>query len=218
MFRKSRQVGRVHRSDLRSAVFGLPRILLGLALLPVACATASLPRPEVMERARFVQSYSARLGVRLNGPSLRARTRVLLAFRRPDALRIELPGPAGVRLLAVTRNGVLAAVFPQQRAVFKSTATPADLGALLGVSLAPSEVIDLLVGVPSSRLRRYQAAWGPLVPRKVETELPDGARLTLTVEQPELDAAIAEAAFDEPPHAGYRSIDAEEARRIWSSR
>jgi hypothetical protein len=193
-------------------------VLLALTLLPAACATVAPPRPEVAERARLVQSYSARLAVRLNGPSLRARTQLLLAFRRPDSLRIELPGPGGLRLLAVTRDGALAAVFPRERAVFRSTATPADLEALLGVSLSPSEVIDLLVGIPSPRLRRYQAAWGPVVPRKLETELPDGAHLTVTVEQPEVDAAIAEAAFEEPPHAGYRSIDVDEARRLWSSR
>lgn len=193
-------------------------MVCAVAWQAIGCATASLPRPELVERARGVRSYSARLGVRLSGPTLKARTQVLVAFRRPDALRLELPGPAGVRLLAVTRDGVLAAVFPQERAAFKGAATPAELEALLGVALSPPEVIDLLVGCPSPRLRRYRAVWGPVVPRKVEAELPDGAQLTLTVEQPEIDGAIPEAAFEEPPHAGFRSVDADEARRLWSAR
>jgi hypothetical protein len=171
-----------------------------------------------VERARGARSYSARLRVRLSGPTLKARTQVLVACRRPDALRIELPGPGGLRLVAVTRDGTLSAVFPQERAVYSGAATPADLEALLGVGLSPPEVIDLLVGTPPPRLRRYRAAWGPVVPRKVEAELPDGAELTLTIEQPEIDAPIPDTAFEEPPHAGYRGVDALEARRLWSAR
>ena len=40
------------------------------------------------------------------------------------------------------------AVFPAERAVFAAPATP-ELDALVGVALAPEELIDLLVGVPS---------------------------------------------------------------------
>ncbi|HYU42626.1 MAG TPA: hypothetical protein VEQ84_10785 [Vicinamibacteria bacterium] len=164
-------------------------------------------------------SYSARLGVSLRGPELRARTRVLLAFRRPDALRIELPGPAGARLIAVARAQRLWAVFPAERAVYQGAARAEDLASLLGVALAPSEVMDLLTGVPSARLRAYRARWGAALPRQIEATLPDGARLQATVEDVEAPAtALGDSAFDEPPHEGYRTIDADQARSLWSGR
>jgi hypothetical protein len=192
--------------------------LAGLALLGAACATVSPPPPGVAERARAVSSYSARLKVSLRGPDVRARANVLLAFRRPDALRIELPGPSGARLLAVTRGGSLTAVFPADRAVFESAATPDTLEALLGVSLAPDEVMDLLVGAPSARVGAYKARWGAALPREIEARLADGARLKLAVEEPVTGAALPELAFEPPPHDGYRRVDVGEARRLWSAR
>jgi hypothetical protein len=141
--------------------------LAGLALLCGACATLPPPPPEVAAHARAAESYSASLKVSLRGPELRARTRVLLAFQRPDSLRIELPGPSGARLVAVTRGGSLAAVFPGQRALFEGDATPATLSALLGVSLSPAEVMDVLVGAPPATVQEYKARWGPALPREI---------------------------------------------------
>jgi hypothetical protein len=192
--------------------------LAGLAFLGTACATVTLPAPEVAERARKSETYSASLRVSLHGPELRARTRVLLAFRRPDSLRIELPGPMGARLVAVTRGGALHAVFSGERAVFEGAATPETLEELLGVSLSPGEMMDLLVGTPSGRVRDYTARWGTALPREIEARLPDGARLKVTVEEPVTGASLPELAFEPPPHDGYRQIDAAEARRLWSAR
>jgi hypothetical protein len=143
---------------------------------------------------------------------------VLLAFRRPDALRLEIPGPVGPRLVAVTRQGRVVAVFPGERAVFESAATPEALDALVGVPLRPEELIDLLVGVPSPRLVSYRAQWGALLPRQIEAVLPDGARLVAKVEEAEKDASLPEAAFAAPAHEGFRAIPADEARRMWSTR
>ncbi len=154
----------------------------------------------------------------MKGPALRARTRALVAFQRPDALRIESPGPTGARLVAVARGGALAAVFPGDRAVFLGDATPAELDALLGVGLAPEEVIDLLVGVGSPRLRSYRVRWGSALPAQIEATLPDGSRLEAKVEDAEAGLALPPAAFAEPPHAGYRRVSAEEARRLWGAR
>ncbi|HEY2944422.1 MAG TPA: hypothetical protein VGN09_18455 [Vicinamibacteria bacterium] len=169
-------------------------------------------------RARGTVSYSARLRVSLKGPGLRARTPALVAFRRPDGLRIEVPGPAGPRLVAVASGGRLVAAFPGERAVYTGEARAAQLEALLGVALEPSEVMDLLVGIPSPRLKRYVAAWGPALPRRIEATLPDGGTLKATVEEPEVGAVLLDAVFAEPPHEGYRSVDAEEARSLWSGR
>jgi hypothetical protein len=191
---------------------------VALALLAGGCATAALPPPAVREEARSAPTYSGRLRISLKGPALRARTRALVAFRRPDALRIEIPGPTGARLVAVAREGALAAVFPGDRAVFLGAATPAELDALLGVGLAPEEVIDLLVGVGSPRLRSYRARWGPALPAQIEATLPDGSRLEARVEDAEAGLPLPPAAFAEPPHPDYRRVSAAEARRLWGAR
>jgi hypothetical protein len=192
-------------------------IPLAAGSLITACVRPSfIPPADVVERARSAASYNGRLRVSLDGPDLRARTAVLVAFERPDALRVEVPGPSGARLIAVARGGTLTAVFPAERAVFEGEATPAGLAQLLGVSLAPAEVMDLLVGAQPSRVRGYSARWGPALPRHVEATLPDGGRLKVAVEDAEAGRALPSEAFAPPRHEGYRSVDAAEARQLWS--
>jgi len=197
----------------------LPWKLAAVALLTGACASAPVRPPAgVAERARASRTYSAELRATLKGASLRGRARVIVAFARPDSLRVEVPGPTGARLVAVARGGKLAAVFPADRALFEAAADAQSFDALLGIALAPDEMMDLLVGVSSPRLRAYKARWGAAVPREIEATLPDGSRFIAKVEAPELDAALPAEAFREPAHPGYRAIDAEEARRLWSPR
>jgi len=154
--------------------------------------------------------------VSLRGDSLRGRSWTLVAFRRPDALRIEIPGPTGARVLAVAAAGRLTAVFPGDRAVFTGDATRGALERLLGVGLRPEEVIDLLIGLAPPDVTGYRASWGPRVPERVKARLPDGARLDLEIEDPRPGAELPDAAFEEPPHPGYRVVDAAEARSLWS--
>jgi hypothetical protein len=169
-----------------------------------------------VQQAADTAAYSAELRVRLRGPRLRARTRALVAFRRPDALRVEIPGPTGARLVAVANGGRLWAVFPGERAVFSGPAAAPDLESLLGVALAPAEVMDVLVGRRPASVRAYEARWGERLPRSIQATLPDGARLQVDVKEPLLEPDLPEAAFLEPPHDGYRAVDAEEARRLWT--
>lgn len=194
---------------------GAPAAVLALA----ACAPPPPPpSPEVVARAAQLRSYSSQLKVSLSGPQGRGRLRVLLAFRRPDALRIEVPGPAGARLIAVARGPDLVAVFPADRAAFLGQTSAADMDALLGVSLTPAEVMDLLVGIPPPRLRASRVRWGTTLPREVKATLPDGARLTVVVEDASGDVTIPEGAFEAPPREGYRVVDADEARELLSGR
>lgn len=193
--------------------------VLALALALTGCAGRwTVPDPTVAAAAAGTTTYSARLRISLDGPTLRARTPVLLAFRRPDALRIEVPGPAGPRVVAVASEENLWAVFPSERAFFSGRATEADFEALLGVALTPGEVIDLLVGRPAPRLRAYEARWRGALPARIAATLPDGGRLTVTVDEAEAGAVLPAAAFAEPPHAAYRTIGAAEARRLWGGR
>ena len=202
------------RAAARAAV---PLALAALTL--AACASVPVPPPaDVARRAAAARTYSGRLRVSLKGPELRGRTAALLGFRRPDALRIEIPGPAGARLLAVAQGDALTAVFPAERAVFRGRATADGLQDLLGVALSPAEVMDLLLGTPSPRVRDYRARWGPSLPRELAATLPDGGRLKVTVESVTLDPDLPDAAFAEPAHEGYRAVDAAEARRLWGAR
>ncbi len=191
------------------------RRALALALLLGACRSLSLPPPEVAERARATESLSGRLRVSLRGPQARGRATVLLAFRRPDALRVEVPGPSGPRLTIVARGQRLLATFPHDRAYWESEATAQGLEALLGVALTPSEVMDLLVGVPPASVRDYRASWGALLPRKLTASLADGARLTVVVEEAEVGGVLSPQAFEDPPRAGFRPLGNEEVRDLW---
>jgi hypothetical protein len=188
------------------------------ALLLASCATVRVPPPDVAARSRTARSYSGRLRVKLEGRELRARATVLLAFARPDGLRIEVPGPGGLRLVAVARGGELAAAFPADRAVYTGPADAAGMEALLGVALAPVEVMDLLVGAPSARLARNEVRWGRTLPRRIDAWLTDGSRLQVTVEEAEIDVDLPASAFQPPPSRGYRPVDAQEARGLWGRR
>jgi hypothetical protein len=195
----------------------LRELLLPALLAAGGCAAPlAVPPAAVVEQARKVASYTARLDVSLKGKDVRARTRVLAGFRRPDALRIEVPGPAGARLVAVAAGDRLWAVFPSERAIYTGAARAADFEQLLGLALAPAEVMDLLTGVRSPRLLSYEARWGAALPRRIDATLPDGARLRVTVEDPDTSPTLGDDAFREPAHEGYRALTGEQARALWS--
>jgi outer membrane lipoprotein-sorting protein len=192
--------------------------LAGIALHASGCASAKLPGPEIAARARATATYSASVRFSVSGADLRGRGRALLAFERPDRLRVEVPGPTSLRLVAVIRGSSLLAVFPSDRAVFRDAATATALQALFGLSLAPGEIMDVLVGAPPPSLRSYRARWGAELPRSIDATLADGTRLKLEVESADRDVRIPEAAFEAPPHDGYRDVDTAEARSLWGSR
>ncbi|HJS58417.1 MAG TPA: hypothetical protein VKA01_09980, partial [Vicinamibacteria bacterium] len=122
------------------------------------------------------------------------------------------------RVVAVARSGRLHAVFPASHASFQADATTASFESLFGIALEPAEVMDLLVGVPSPRLRAYEVGWGADLPRTIVVTLPDGGRLKVQVDEAETGIDLAERAFEAPPSVGYREVDANEARRLWSAR
>ena len=192
----------------------MKRVALLVAGLTAGCAPTLAPRPGAPERARAARTYSATLRVSLASPTLRGRARALMAFARPDSLRLEVPGPAGARCIAVARGPSLVAVFPAERAVWRGAATAPEMEALLGVRLTPVELMDVLVGVGGPRLVAYRASWGDALPRRIEATLEDGTRLTATIEAADLEPDLPPAAFDEPESTGFRVVLAAEARRL----
>lgn len=189
-----------------------------LALVAAACATARPPAPGVAETARAVASWSGSLRVSVRGQELRGRSHALVAFRRPDAMRIEIPGPSGARLVAVAHAGRLTAVLPAERARLESAAGPGDFEDLLGIALSPPELMDLLLGVAPAAARRYEADWGPRLPRRVKSELADGTRIDARIDDAETGVDLPAAAFDPPACNDCRLIDAAEARRLLTAR
>jgi hypothetical protein len=186
------------------------------AALSFGCASAFLPPPQhVLDNARATRTFSAELRVSLKGPTLRARTRALIAFQRPDAVRLEVPGPGGLRLVAVTRLGTLWAVFPKEQSFYSGPAEPEELEALLGISLSPAELMDVLVGTGSPRLLSYRTRWGSAYPSEVQATLPDGARLRVWIKRPLAGEPIPERAFEPPFHEGWLRLEADEARQMW---
>jgi hypothetical protein len=195
-----------------------PELAAAILVAGAACATARLPPPGVVAAAAAAASWSGSARVSVKGADLRGRSRVLLAFRRPDAMRIEIPGPAGARLVAVIRAGRLTAVLPADRAFLESRATAQELDSLLGVALTPSELMDVLVGKAPPGLREYRAQWGKTLPKRVRATLADGTRLDARIDEADKDVDLPEAAFEPPPHPGYRPVDADEARHLLGGR
>ena len=154
------------RSPTREARVGRAgkAFLSGLALALAGCATWNPPPPRAAERAAAAHVYSGSLRVSVRGPDVRGRSSLLVAFRRPGSVRLEIPGSAGARLIAVVRDARLTAVFPRHRAVLEGTATAADFDALLGVALDPEELMDMLVGVGPPRMKSFRVGWGERLP------------------------------------------------------
>jgi hypothetical protein len=190
------------------------RVALLVAGLTAGCAGIVAPPNGAPERAKAARSYSASIRVSLKSPTLRGRARALVAFARPDAMRLELPGPTGVRCIAVARGLALVAAFPADQALWRGAATAEEMEALLGIRLTPAELMDVLVGAGGPRLRDYRASWGASLPRKLEATLDDGTHLTAIVESADLEPTLPPAAFDEPGRAEWRVVDAAEARRL----
>ncbi len=126
---------------------------------------------------------------------------------------VPLPSPAVVAEARATVTYSLG-----DRAIFEGRASAAELESLLGVGLAAEELIDLLVGVPSPRLRSYEARWSRALPREITAVLPDGPRLRARVDDVETGLDLREEAFEAPRHEAFRAVDAAEARRLWGGR
>lgn len=193
------------------------RVVLFLIMTAApGCATFVPVSPEAVAAARVLPSYSAALKVTLSGPTRRGRTRALVAFARPGALRVEIPGPGGVRVLAVANGGHLWSVFPAERAYFEGRADAAAMQALLGIALEPEAMMDVLAGAGSDQVREYRADYRAGLPRRLSATLSDGSRLRVTVEDVQAPVTLPAAAFQAPAHPGYRRLDAEEVVDLWA--
>jgi hypothetical protein len=184
--------------------------LLPCFTLACTARTLVLKSPEP---SPIVSRYSARLHVSFSGPQGQARGDALVAFERPDRLRIEVPGPTGARLVILASGGQLTAVLPRERALHRGPASREELGRLLAVTLAPSEIMDLLSGLPPPSVELRRLKWKGGLPEDIGGRLEDGTSLRIRVRDRSLDE-LSEHAFEEPRCPGCRLVDAEEAREL----
>ncbi|MBN2369239.1 MAG: hypothetical protein JXO72_02000 [Vicinamibacteria bacterium] len=173
-----------------------------------------MPPIETRQALQGASGLTGRVRVSVRGPGRRGRATILVGFRRPDALRVEIPLGVGQRLVVVTRSERLCAIFPAERAVFRGPADAASVEAALGVALTPSEVMDLIVGAPPARLTVRRVRWRQDRPHDVAVLLPDGTDLKMKMDEIAFTPPAA-AVFEEPALPGYRSISADEARSFW---
>jgi hypothetical protein len=118
-------------------------------------------------------------------------------------------------MVAVSQGDRMTAVFPHERAVYNGEATRAGMGDLLGVALAPSEIMDLLGGTPPQTIQLRRLRFRAGLACDIAGRLSDGTMLKIRVEDAQL-SALSEQAFADPACPGCRSVSAHEAAELWT--
>ena len=156
-------------------------------------------RASPSRRGRRGLVVAAACACRSAGPDLRGRSRALVAFRRPDALRIEVPGPTGARLVAVARAGRLTAVLPGRAGRLRGRGHGRATWRRCSASRSsPRELMDLLRGRrPRGGCATTRRAGATTLPRRVEARprrTGRASRRRWTTPRP--DPTLPAAAFD----------------------
>jgi len=123
---------------------------------------------------------------------------VVFGVARPGSLRIEIPSGTGLRFLLVAKDGRLRADLPGEDAMFEGPGTMEVMDRLFGVELKPEDLVGALLGDPVESVRvvwRFDRA----LPAHVAIERANGSRLSLTLDDPEMDAPSEQAFSFGPP-------------------
>jgi len=115
--------------------------------LPLPLEEAAWRLEPVRQQELTVARYQAVARARGSGPQGRFSATLLLAFERPDRLRVELLGPLGSsRWMAIVAGGEITVLFPSRREFLQERAVPEVLAALVGVRWGPDEIMAVLSG------------------------------------------------------------------------
>ena len=159
-----------------------------LAASLFACSTRGhVATPDEMARLRQAEGLSASGRITLEGPKGRFSARIVFGVARPESLRIEIPGGAGLRFLLVTRNEKLRADLPGDDAMFEGAASREVMNGLFGIDLAPQDLVEAILGSPGGSLAvgwRFERS----LPTRVTIEGANRTRLTLDIDEPEIEA------------------------------
>ncbi len=181
--------------------------MLLAALWASACAARGhIATPAEVALLREAPGLSASGEITLKGPGGRFGTKVVLGVARPDSLRIEIPDGGGLRFLLVCRNGMLRADLPREGVVYEGPANRAVMDQLFGIDLDPEALVGAILGASPAG---FSVAWRfeRAMPTQVTIEGADATRLSLTLDDPQIEAPQARA-FESGPVRGTRvSLD-----------
>jgi len=158
-----------------------------------------------MERLKGAPGLSASGKMTLSGPRGRFSTRVVFGVARPDSLRLEIPSATGLRFLLVSREGQLRADLPGDRAMFEGPATRETMNRLFGIDLHPRDLVAALLG---SATDGVEVAWRFDHAQPAEVTIrANRSRLSLTIDDPAVEAPGAQAFAFAPPRPQSWTID-----------
>ncbi len=167
-------------------------IVLTVLLAPGCAAKGHIATPEEIARLQRAAGLSASGRITLSGPQGKFRTRFLFGVARPDALRIEIPSGAGLRFLLVARDGRLRADLPSDDAMFEGPETREVMEKLFGIDIEPRDLVSALLGSPPDSMTvewRFEA----LKPAKMSLDARNGTRLSMTLDDPDVEPPAARA-------------------------
>jgi len=133
-------------------------------------ATAESLLADLAARRTALTSLRARAQVRSGLRGLWARE--AFAVRRPDAVRIDVLAPFGVALALGAQGARLWAYRPADATRYDGAATADNLTRLLGVPLAVSDVVDILLGLPPQRRPAGPATLTPTAAGEYKLQVP----------------------------------------------
>lgn len=178
-----------------------------LAAALAGCATRGhIATPDEMARLTGARGLSASGRLTLSGPRGKFSARVVFGVARPDSLRIEIPAGTGLRFLLVAREGTLRADLPGDDAMFEGPGTSEVMNGLFGIDLSPADLVSAILGAPPQSIGvgwRFEKT----LPAQVNIRGANNTRLTLTLEEPEVESPRPRAFIFGPPRA-----------RVWTLR
>jgi outer membrane biogenesis lipoprotein LolB len=123
---------------------------------------------QLTSACRGVRTLTAELSLAGRAGAERLRGRVHAGFARPDSMRLEGVAPFGPpAFILATRDRMSTLLLPRDPAVLRGQAPEQILGALVGVTLAPADVLAIITGcvVPSpmpTSGRLYEKGWASI--------------------------------------------------------
>jgi hypothetical protein len=169
-----------------------------MAISEGCAARGHVATPQELAVLKAAPGLSASGRLSLRGPQGHFSARLIFGVAKPESLRIEIPAGAGLRFLLIAREGRLRAELPQDDAMYEGPATSAVMKALFGIELDPKDLVGAILGSPPVTLR---VGWrfDQTRPSGMTLFGPNETRLTLNLEDPDLQAPGPSAFMFGPP-------------------
>jgi len=81
-------------------------------------------------------------------PQEKGTAKQAIAVAVPNHFRLELFSPIGIALLTACDGNTLAAYFPQEKAMYRGSATPFNIARFIRIPLSSHDITGLLLGLP----------------------------------------------------------------------